>query len=109
MFKIGNLNDMEWKELRKGVKRKAFTGEGATIGYNSGEIGHEVKPHHHVHEQIGIIVSGEGIFSIDGKDYPVKKGSWMVIPSDVEHYLTVTSNEPCISLDIFVPARLEIL
>ncbi|MDR2163355.1 MAG: cupin domain-containing protein [Clostridiales Family XIII bacterium] len=108
-FQINNFDDMEWDVIRKGVQRKVFSGRDATVAYNHGARGHEVKPHSHVYEQYAIILEGEGIFSIGGQDYPVKKGSWMVIPSNVEHYLTVTSDEPCVSLDVFTPRRLEIM
>ena len=45
-----NWNTMSWEEVRKGVKRKVFTGEGATMSLNFIEPGHDPKPHSHVHE-----------------------------------------------------------
>ena len=29
-----NWNEMEWEVVREGVRRKAFTGEGATVAVN---------------------------------------------------------------------------
>ena len=44
---------MEWKEIRKGVEQKAFSGSAATSLCRL-MPGHEPKPHSHPHEQMPI-------------------------------------------------------
>ena len=47
-----NWEDMEWKEVRPGIKRKVFHCEGCTIVCNAIEPGHEPKPHSHAREGV---------------------------------------------------------
>ena len=54
---------MEWKEIRKGVEQKAFSGSAATVALHRLMPGHEPKPHSHPHEQIAYIVSGTSTLS----------------------------------------------
>jgi quercetin dioxygenase-like cupin family protein len=48
---------MEWKQIRKGVEQKAFSGSSATVALHRLMPGHEPKPHSHPHEQIAYIIS----------------------------------------------------
>lgn len=102
-----NWNDMEWEFVRKGIHKKVFTGEGATVTLNIIDPGHEPKPHHHVHEQIIYIMQGECDFYADGEKHQLKAGGLMVIPSNVEHYIVATGKEQVVDLDIFTPKRDE--
>ena len=38
-------NAIEWKQIRKGVEQKAFSGSGATVALHRLMPGHEPKPH----------------------------------------------------------------
>lgn len=104
---LSNFNDIEWEVVREGVKRKAFTGEGATIALNELTPGHAPKPHTHIHEQIVYIIQGEGDFNVAGEVYHLTAGGLMVIPPNVEHFIQVTGDEPVLNLDIFTPKRPE--
>ena len=55
---------MEWKQIRKGVEQKAFSGSGATVALHRLMPGHEPKPHSHPHEQIAYIMAGRIRFHI---------------------------------------------
>ena len=102
-----NWNDMTWEVVRAGVKRKAFTGEGATMALNLLDPGHEPKPHSHIHEQIVYIIKGECEFHV-GKDvYQLREGGLLYIPPNVEHYIEVKGKEAVIDLDIFAPKRAD--
>ncbi|KAL4884130.1 RmlC-like cupin domain-containing protein [Aspergillus karnatakaensis] len=46
--------------------------------------GHLCK-HRHTQSEIYYITTGKGIVFIDGKEYPVEKGSVVFIPGDAEH------------------------
>lgn len=102
-----NWDDIPWEIVRTGVKRKVFSGEGATMVLNLLDPGHEPRPHSHMHEQLVYIVKGECEFHI-GKDvYPLNEGGLLCIPGDIEHYLVVTGREPVIDLDVFSPKRAD--
>jgi len=105
----GNWNEMTWEHMRRNITRVAWTGEGATCLLGRAEPGHEKRPHSHGHEQIVIILEGEGWFHVGDDKYKVTAGSFLVIPPNVEHYLEVTGMKPVLDLDIFTPKRPEIL
>ena len=104
-----NWDAMEWEIVRRGVKRKIFTGEGATMSLNVLDPGHEPKPHSHIHEQLVYIMKGKCEFHA-GKDvYPLTEGGLLYIPPNVEHFLQVVGKEPVIDLDVFSPKRSDYL
>jgi quercetin dioxygenase-like cupin family protein len=102
---VSNWDDIPWEEVRKGIKRKVFTGEGATMVLNYIEPGHDAKPHSHMHEQIVYIMNGECDFHIDAEIFPIKEGGLLYVPPDVEHYIVARGNKPVINLDVFSPKR----
>lgn len=107
-FEHGNWFESEWEPVREGISRIVFgiSAEGTTLAIADVRNGHETKPHSHAAQQIVVIMQGTCVFHVGGETYPVKRGSWIVIPSNVEHYIEVTdSEEPVLNLDIFVPAR----
>src|ERR1700751_1560402 len=57
-------NAVPWEQVREGVERKAFSGDGATVSLNRLQPGHEPRPHDHPHEQIVYILAGEIDFHI---------------------------------------------
>lgn len=111
MFNVNqsNFNELEWEVVREGVKRKVYTGEGATLSLNELSPGHTPKPHSHIHEQVVYIISGEGDFTVDGAVYHLSAGGLLVIPPNVEHFIQVTGNQPVINLDVFTPKREDYL
>ena len=52
IYNCANWADLPWTEVRPGVRRKAFTGEGATFAMNELQPHHEPRPHKHPYEQI---------------------------------------------------------
>jgi quercetin dioxygenase-like cupin family protein len=104
-----NWNSMPWEEVRAGVKRKVFTGEGATLSLNLLSPGHEPKPHSHIHEQMVYIIKGKCEFHVGGSVYQLTEGGLLYIPPNVEHYIVVKGKEPVINLDIFSPKRSDYL
>lgn len=47
IYNCANWADLPWTEVRPGVRRKAFTGEGATFAMN------ELQPHHEPRRHAG--------------------------------------------------------
>lgn len=61
--------------------------------------------HAHANEQIGYIVSGEAEVTIDGSTRTLRRGDGYVIPPNIRHGFTVTSDEPLEYVEIFCPPK----
>lgn len=64
----------------------------------------EVPSHRHPHEQLGTVLEGEIIMTINGETQTLRPGHCYVIAGDVEH-AAVAGPEGCLVLDIFSPPR----
>ena len=102
---VNNWNEMPWEEVRKGIKRKVFTGEGATLVLNFVEPGHEPKPHSHIQEQLVYIIKGECDFHVGEEVFQLKEDGLLCVPPNAEHYIVAKGKEPVIDLDVFSPKR----
>ncbi|MBN1829974.1 MAG: cupin domain-containing protein [Deltaproteobacteria bacterium] len=102
-----NWNDMEWENVRPGIRRKVFHGEGCTVAYNEVRPGHEPKPHSHDYEQIAYIASGTAIYTVGEKAFEMTPGSIVRVPPLAEHFIMATGTEPCVNIDIFTPRRTD--
>jgi quercetin dioxygenase-like cupin family protein len=80
-----------WKQIRKGVEQKAFSGSAATVALHRLMPGHEPRPHSHPHDQT----------------HDLGPGGLVVIPGGVTHWGEVLGDEPVINLDVFTPKRAE--
>ncbi len=66
----------------------------------------EVPNHAHPHEQGGLVLEGEGDFTIGGERRWIGPGDAYLIPGGVQHHLLV-GDKPMLILDIFTPPREE--
>lgn len=98
---------MDWTEVREGVARKAFSGEGATLALHRLMPGHEPRPHAHHYEQIAYILSGEVDFHIGDEVVRLGSGGLVVVPPNTTHYAVVVGDQPVLNLDVFIPRRSE--
>lgn len=105
MYNHANWNELSWEQVRPGVRRKAFTGEGATLAMNELQPHHAPKPHAHIYEQIVYIASGSCDFHVAEEVYRLTPGGMLIIPPNVEHYAEVVGEEVMINFDIFTPKR----
>lgn len=80
LYNHANWDTLPWTEVRPGVRRKAFTGEGATIALNELLPHHEPRPHKHPHEQIAYITQGQCDYHIEDQVFRLVPGSMLVIP-----------------------------
>ena len=104
------INVYRWAELpreqvREGVSRTAFRGEGALMVMNWLEPGMKKKPHSHPFEQLAYILSGNVRFEIGDEVVEVSAGEVLRIPPDVVHCGEVIGNETALNLDVFAPPR----
>lgn len=61
-------------------------------------------PHSHPHKQVIYVLSGRGVFLLDGRPIPVEPGSHVAIPSGAPHTFRCVYEE--ISwLEFFTPGR----
>jgi quercetin dioxygenase-like cupin family protein len=102
-----NWSRIPWEQVRPGVKRKVFTGEGATLSLNAIDPGHDPKPHSHMHEQIVYIIEGDCDFHVGDAVHRLLAGGLLCVPPDVEHYIVVTGDKPVVNLDVFTPKRAD--
>ncbi len=102
-----NWDSLEWEHVREGVDRKAFSGTGSTVALNRLMPGHEPRPHHHVHEQLVYIISGQIDFHVGEVVTRLGPGGLLVVPSNAEHWGEVVGDEPVMNLDVFTPRRTE--
>ena len=93
------------KDLGEGVSRRILNRGGKLMivefTFKKGAIG---ALHSHVHEQIGCITAGSGVFTLDGKDTEIRAGDSMYIPSNTIHGFVAYEDDTTI-LDVFTPQR----
>ncbi len=70
------------------------------------EPGAEVANHSHPHEQVGLVVEGEVMMTIDGETKRLVPGHCYCIAGDVEHG-AVAGPEGAVVVDIFSPPRAD--
>lgn len=103
-------DSVEAWQIHEGVTAKLVAlGEKMTGMMSIWEPGTKFPAHTHPHEQIGICVQGEAIFTIDGKDYTVKKGDIYSIPSNVPHGERNEGIETAVFWECFAPIREDLV
>ncbi|MDP6445765.1 MAG: cupin domain-containing protein [Pirellulaceae bacterium] len=63
-----------------------------------------VELHSHPHEQMGLLLEGELVFTIGGEEFHLQPGQMWRIPGGVEHK-AVAGDAPVKALDVFNPIR----
>lgn len=105
---VGNWKEAKMQRQKPGIMRTLLTSDSFTVHIAEIQNGHQVIPHSHKYEQVAIILQGECDFHIGGKVYPMKAGSYAIIPPNVEHNIHVyNSPVPVINLDVWAPRRQE--
>ena len=98
--KVMKWDDAEVAKEKWGDFRKLFTGEGAGVkdvltAFAVIKPGEEIhRPHRHAEEEILVITEGSGTWSLDGKEFPLKKGDVLYVEPWVTHGCTNTGKEP---------------
>jgi quercetin dioxygenase-like cupin family protein len=106
-MKVANVEQMSAKEVRDGVSRRVFTGDGATLAWTTLQPGHAPRPHSHEYEQIVYIVSGRARFLVKDEVAELGPGDVLLVPPNAEHYAETIGDEPCVDLSVFTPRRDE--
>jgi len=97
----------EWPiEKHVGVfSRMLIEGQNMTVMWTRWERGASAPVHIHPHEQSGIVLSGQIIFTINGADYPVSAGEFFHIPPSAPHSERNDGDAPAVLTDFFAPVR----
>ena len=105
---MSNLVDMMdspllqvWGET---VRARRVQGEHITLAVVELDPNAVVPEHHHVAEQMGIVLAGEMIFTIDGETRTLGPGGTWRILSDIPHGVTAGPNGAVV-IDVFTPVR----
>lgn len=90
--------------VEPGIVIRPVLGNRMNIGFVYFEP-HTVAPvHQHREEQMGTVLEGSLEFELAGEKRVLRRGDVYVVPPDVPHG-AVTSDERCITLDVFSPPR----
>jgi quercetin dioxygenase-like cupin family protein len=92
------------KEIFPGVRIHTTHGAHAMISLVEMQPHSVVEPHSHPHEQLGMLIEGEGDFTIGDETRRVAPGDMWRIPGGVMHSL-VCGAQPIRALDVFYPIR----
>jgi quercetin dioxygenase-like cupin family protein len=99
------FKDMPVEHLNPLLDRQFVTGERSMLARLLLRTGCVVPLHSHENEQITYILEGALKFIIENKEYVVRAGEVLVIPSNVPH--SAEALEDTIDVDIFCPPRAD--
>lgn len=88
-------------ELMPGVIQDRYweqsTGAGSvTMGVITLQPGTELQPHYHLVEDAMVVISGSGVFVVEGTETPVSAGDGMLAPANTRHFIRNNGTEPLV-------------
>lgn len=89
--------------LSEKISRRYVYGEKGMLVRFELKKGAIIPKHHHENEQITYILSGSVKILMQGKEYLIKAGEVIIIPSNVPHQFEAL--EDTIDIDVFSPPR----
>ena len=95
-------------ELADGVTAKPLFGETAMLNLVELEPGAVVPLHSHPHEQLGVVLRGLLVLTVDGVEHPLGPMHACVLPGGIEHSARA-GPEGATMLDAFQPVREDYL
>ncbi len=108
-MKVFNLNDIPISFAHNEVQRKALVKVGEsktcvqTINYAWLEKGKGFTPHKHDDcEEFYFFLEGEGIMKIDGREFKVKKGDFVIVEKGEWHGLKNSGEEKLVFFTVRV-------
>ena len=97
------LPEIPEQELAPGFHARLIHMNGATIGHVTAKEGAILPSHHHIHEQVTNIISGELEMTVAGETKLCKAGDTVIIPGNVPH--SAVAKTECYLIDVFHPVR----
>lgn len=96
---------MPWEQVRTGVERKLCNGEKSTVAMHRVGRSAVTAAHAHAEEQTVYLLAGRLRYDVGDQAIELGAGEILVIPSGVVHRSETISEEPAVSIDVFVPRR----
>ena len=96
----------EQRELAPGILAKTFWGEKMLVAVVDLLPGSKLPLHQHMHEQVGIVISGELQLTIADETQTLHTGAVYIIPGSTEHH-AIAGPEGAQVMDVFSPVREE--
>jgi quercetin dioxygenase-like cupin family protein len=101
--RVVRLREAEPLELAPGVTMRPLFGDGAMLNLLEFEPGAVVPAHAHPHEQLGHVLEGQLVLTVDGVEHLLGPGDAYQVPGGVEH--AARSEDRCLVMDVFQPVR----
>jgi quercetin dioxygenase-like cupin family protein len=102
------VGDLAPLELIPGLQFRPVTTETVMTNFVTFAPGADAPMHHHVEQQIAIVLSGELRFTVGGETRVMQAGDCVVIPPHVEHG-GAAGAQGCRVIDVFTPPRAGIV
>jgi quercetin dioxygenase-like cupin family protein len=102
-------NDIPEEAVRPGIRRRGFGTDRVLLVMNECEPGMDLRPHVHDFDQIALIVSGNANYQVGEERNLMGPGSIVLIPAGVEHYIEPVGDEVVRNIDVFAPARGDLI
>src|SRR5262245_61706271 len=96
-------NDDQAERMNDLITRQVIQTDKMTVASLALKKGAVVPEHHHVNEQISMVVEGCLLFKVGHETREIKAGEILVIPSNVPHSVEVL--EDSVAIDSFTPVR----
>jgi len=103
-----HIDDLEALSPGPGLEFRPVTTESVMTNFVNFAASTHTPMHHHVEQQIAIVLSGELTFTVGGETKAMHAGDCVVIPPHVPHGGTAGS-EGCTVIDVFTPPRAGIV
>jgi quercetin dioxygenase-like cupin family protein len=97
------LNDLENKELMKGITLDFFHTEHLMVAFTTLKAGREIPWHHHIHEAIEFVIEGELEMQVGETNGVLKPGVISNVPSNIRHKAQAITD--CKVITVFYPLR----
>jgi quercetin dioxygenase-like cupin family protein len=101
------LDDLDPLRVIPGLEFRPVTTDTVMTNFVSFEPDAPAPMHHHVEQQIAIVLAGELTLTVGDETRVMRAGDCVVIPPNVRHG-GVAGPEGCQALDVFTPPRAAI-
>ena len=107
-YRIGKAEEAQFVQMTEGINRRSvvYGDKSSLCEFKLGK-GAVIPMHTHIHEQIGYLVSGKVLFTIEGKEYITNPGDSWCILGGVEH--KAEALEESFVIEVFAPVREEFI
>lgn len=102
-MQVHQWNDANAEQMNPLVSREVLHSAMMTVSKLKLKAGAVVPEHHHINEQISLVMEGAIRFHIGGETQVISAGEAVVIPPNVPHSVEVL--EDAIAIDLFTPIR----